>query len=802
MSQEEVPEMLRRAEAQIYKNEYKDATKRHNYEELKDKEFTVNIKDKRVTMTGQEVVSKINEVYTELFGGLYELISGKEGALDPYIIGYYDKKTQLNPIIDSKKFISEMMVNYREGKPIEMDGGVEGLRKIANSMMIEMIPTTEAGLKARKNLEKLVIDETRRIPFENYWPHMIFDKKVAEKSLLDAIEYVRNSNLTKEEQDTQLARLAYKHKQITGEWGSDALLEWQAWEETLDNIGHKQAETSDILKWYSANQKMGSMFSRDSHIPGWAAEATITDAYIRNLMGTYYKQFSQIMGRNIINNFEASAKKKGWDKIKEPGDEFNLMQRWSNWYKLYMQDAIGNPTVIPDRMLNDPKMKISGTPYAWWADNKVREKVNKIGDFLGLANKDLPENLQGITLQQLRHWSNLEAKYEFATLLTHPKTIMANIFGGSMHTIQSAGFQNFRDARNPKWLKQNLPEVKIGDETIRWDSIEDVKRFIDYHGVLPEFLAYEAEISPEIRGAKNKEFIREASKLIVERPDATISDLRELNRKHRVTETAFKKLADIFMGKPERILRRDSFMAHYVHYWKKFGGAIKDPNHPFLIELAKKGVKATQFLYNAPNRPPFARSALGKVMTRFQLWAWNAARFRNDVNRQMNIYGYRPGSEAYEKYKRQMTGDLFMLALANVFMYSMFDNQLPAPWNWLQETADWVLGNEKERDKAFFGAYPTSLAPLQLITPPVARLGPAAIRGWLDDDWSKLAEYQVWTMFPFGRMAKSVFGPGNLIENPIRVMEQTTGFPLGQLHRYMKEGVSVEEQAPGFRGLM
>ena len=62
-------------------------------------------------MTGQEVVSKINEVYTELFGNLYEKISGKDGALDPYIIGYYDKKTQLNPIIDSNKFINEMMKN-------------------------------------------------------------------------------------------------------------------------------------------------------------------------------------------------------------------------------------------------------------------------------------------------------------------------------------------------------------------------------------------------------------------------------------------------------------------------------------------------------------------------------------------------------------------------------------------------------------------------------------------------------------------------------------------------------------------
>jgi len=243
-------------------------------------------------------------------------------------------------------------------------------------------------------------------------------------------------------------------------------------------------------------------------------------------------------------------------------------------------------------------------------------------------------------------------------------------------------------------------------------------------------------------------------------------------------------------------------MAHYVHYWKKFGGAIKDPNHPFLIELAQRGVKATQFLYNAPNRPAFVRSALGKVMGRFQLWSWNAAKFRFDLNRQMNIYGYRPGSEAYEKYKRQMSLDLFMLAMANIFMFSMFDNQLPAPWNWMQDTADWLLGDEKERDRAFFGAYPTTLAPLQAITPPIARLGPAALRGWLDDDYTKLAEYQIWTMFPMGRMFRSAFGPGNLIENPYRAIEQITGFPFLKLGKQITEEPTPEERAPGFRGFL
>ena len=39
-------------------------------------------------------------------------------------------------------------------------------------------------------------------------------------------------------------------------------------------------------------------------------------------------------------------------------------------------------------------------------------------------------------------------------------------------------------------------------------------------------------------------------------------------------------------------------------------------------------------------------------MTRFQLWSWNAWRFRNDVNREARIRGYRQGTPEYERFKR------------------------------------------------------------------------------------------------------------------------------------------------------
>ena len=91
-----------------------------------------------------------------------------------------------------------------------------------------------------------------------------------------------------------------------------------------------------------------------------------------------------------------------------------------------------------------------------------------------------------------------------------------------------------------------------------------------------------------------------------------------------------------------------------------------------------------------------------------------------------------------------------------------------------------------------------------MVSPPILRLLPSSMRAMVDDDWSKVSKYYIWTMFPFGRMVRDVAGPGNLIQNPIRVMEKTTGFPLLQLqkkgHQYLKETEEGERKPSPYPG--
>jgi len=256
-----------------------------------------------------------------------------------------------------------------------------------------------------------------------------------------------------------------------------------------------------------------------------------------------------------------------------------------------------------------------------------------------------------------------------------------------------------------------------------------------------------------------------------------------------------------FMTIPERALRRDAFMAHYVHAWDKFGGAIKEYDHPYLIQMAKKGVRATQFLYNAPFRPAFARTSLGKIMSRFQLWSWNSVRFRNDVRRQARIYDFTPGTEEWKRFERTMQTDLFTFALANVFAYSLFENNLPQPWGWIQDYSDWIFGDEGERDRAFYGAWPKAVAPLQMVTPPGLRMVGPTFSAILSDDWSRVGEYYGYTMLPFGRILRDVspYSKGNLIENPMRLPEKIFGLPMMQLQRNITKWKNEEEAYDAIR---
>jgi hypothetical protein len=238
-----------------------------------------------------------------------------------------------------------------------------------------------------------------------------------------------------------------------------------------------------------------------------------------------------------------------------------------------------------------------------------------------------------------------------------------------------------------------------------------------------------------------------------------------------------------FMRKPERILRRDAFMAHYLQARNEFGNAIKDFDHPFLIEMAKKGVKGTQFLYSAPYRPLWTNSALGRVFSRFQLWSWNSVRFRKDTTREARVYGLQAGTKQYDSFVRMAQADAFMLSLSSLFLYSLFENALPAPYNWFQDTADWFFGDEKDKDRAFYGS---PFGPAQMVSPPSLRLLAPTFKWMLDGDSSKLTDYYLWTMLPFGRLARDIVGPGGMIENPYYSVTKMTGMPIQQMGDLIK----------------
>jgi hypothetical protein len=761
---------------QVYDILKNDKENEHNWPKLQKKEFTVlNDSNKRITATGREIVngSKKKELtgikkrIGKKFQEMHRLIVGDEKAFHRYTTGkYFDPENKLQPIMNWQKFVMDMYKALEKGDTIPMELGIDGMRHIMRSMMVDL-----GGKDA--NYHEWTIKPTGKLPFDTYWPHMFFDKATAERSMKLHIEKIRKDKTLDSEQKLKaIEKLAIRHRTITGDWEFADMQDWDKvdvfeMQEAHKRIAAKKEKSEESPRWTDMNPTFASMHSRKSHIPGWSTDMNVMQVYAKNLANTYYRQISHLMSRKILDEAYHRMNKKF-------GKE--LAGRWDKFFKLYVQGAMGQPDIIPAEWYNDPGMKLKGTPYAWFADNHVLDRVNKIRESLGIRESDLPKKLKDFDYNDIRHWSNMEAKFELATLLAHPKTAITNIFGGSMHTIQSVGPGALVKARSIKFLKRIFPE---------WTSLQDADDFVVRKGVLPEFMIHELGLGRDAKGLVGIEnFIGELSAKINSKDPIARKEISSLGKKHGISDSIVAKAAK-FMSVPERILRRDAFMAHYIRAWERFGGAIKDPEHPFLIEIAKKGVKATQFLYEAPFRPFFARTALGKVMTRFQLYAWNSWRFRNEVIRQAKFYGFKQGTEAYNRFTRTAQIDLFVLALGNMFIYSLFDNALPQPWGWFQDTSEWLFGDEKERNRAFFGSYPTAIAPLQLITPPLARFPVSSLMQWSRDDYTRFTDYQVYTLFPFGRMIRDIAQPGKgLIENPSRLLEKLAGMPIRDLQKY------------------
>lgn len=747
----------------------------------------VNEKGERVEQSGWEVVERIMNGYEKSNIKAYELLAGDRNRLiKEYGIGWWDK-AEMEPRLDYNRFLRDITKAYNKGETIPDWFGIDGLRQIARSMQIDMLSNDKKGWDIRKKLMTAKLSRTGQKHPRGFWPHLFFSNSEVVKALNKRTIEIMNSDMKPSEKDAEIKKIVAKHKSLTGDWIDPNEGLWNSIDRAMLGGAVKSVRDGraqkDRIDWWDNDLMIKSMHKRASHIPGYSIERSTYESYLRNVGDTYYKQLNQIMTRDIIEKYKKRAFKKGWYNAKDYKDGMSLGKAWENYLKLYAQGAMGNPDIIPNKVYEDPTMKIKGTPYGWWADNKVKDRMNKMKNAIFKGQKLHPRLEKAIDQDwdhnTIRNLSNMEAKFQLASLLAHPKSMVANIFGGSMHTIQSAGWDYFKRAQKVSELQNIIPEI---------NSAEARSQFVIKHGIIPETIMYEWGLSKELQSSNAKKFIQEAvSKYTKAGKDVDKKSLRELAKKYEISKPIMDKAA-MFMSKPETKLRQDAFVSHYLRAYDKYGSAFKNPEHPFIIEMAKKGVKATQFLYNAPYRPAFARTALGKVLTRFQMWSWNAVRFRNDIIREAKLRGFRQGTPEFERFKRTAQIDLFVFAMGNVFAYSLFETAMPAPWNWLQDTSDWLFGNETERDRAFFGTWPSPIAPLQMVTPPIMRFPAAGLTAYINDDYGKMADYTMYTALPFGRLIRdfSPYAPGNLIENPLRLMDKWTGFPLTGLQKEAK----------------
>ena len=112
--------------------------------------------------------------------------------------------------------------------------------------------------------------------------------------------------------------------------------------------------------------------------------------------------------------------------------------------------------------------------------------------------------------------------------------------------------------------------------------------------------------------------------------------------------------------------------------------------------------------------------------------------------------------------------------------------------SYMQDTADWLFGDEKKRERAFFNQWPhPALAPLSTVTGPSLRFFLGPTKAIINNDWEPFLNYQLWTWAPFGRMARSI---NRIVDVPEMWLEETTGLPVHRLAQKMKKARKKKEE--------
>lgn len=799
----------------VYKKEAKKVEE--VFDRVKDKRYSYKDPDtgETVTVTGRELVGyhtkggeyeqgKINEAFTRLNEFVANTYINPDGA-DQFIVRNPDGS--MDAMATVRRLGEQFQGTTRDDERIA-NIGLNNMYELANELSYLHNYTTEYGGEfvkvkdipngdhRREILQNLRLrdrgypdgdggymkhpdgtyklrDPIQLMNKKGYFPHMNHTEKAVEDHIREF--YADESGLVDAEKALKLKRWHAEGKL------EDAGMSKPYIEALFSEL--KAKSTRDI----SIDRPYGNLSARSDTAPlgGWERTQRAYESYMNALSKSYHNLFGVVNGQQLSRNFRQRSRL---------GD---MTESWAKFLDIQIQDFTGQPSTFPSHYFQDAGLNLKRSPYYALSDHNAEELYHSISEKMGLLEEgdEGARTERGLQFQQkLKNLSILEGKYSLMTLLANTRSMVNNYVGGTSMTAISSGWNPFRRASSLSYIRNNIdPSLKT------W---EDVQRFAIKHGAVESWIQHEVAPTGQLKG-NTKRFAKELQQKLLDDPRASEMSIKEIARRNGMTD-ALTEGAAWFMRRVERELRVKSWMAHYIKardtlLASRGEGAVK-VDDPWLIDMAQKGVWGTQFLYNNANRPAIARTNLGRVFTRFQLWSWNSVKFRRDVTGEAMRAGFKKDSPEFKKFQRMAQADLFMFALAAAFPMSMFESVIPSPWNYLEDFSDYFFGDPDERDKAFFGTIPYPFNPVQVALPPASRIPFAGINAAIamlsDESLDNFLNYQIYSLIPFGLVTRNVYKSA---KNPAMSVDFMTGVPIHRMNRQIQK--YTEDQRFGSYGL-
>ena len=703
---------------------------------------------------------------------------------------------------------------------IQKTVGIDGMKRFLYEKRLQNRFGNDYRRKVLGARQKVGYEGIGFIDLNTYVPHINFNKtEGARKAFLESVNDIAQTRyddvlaMAQKKKMKNPEKVAEKAKQDyikrmhgIGNMQSDYL--------TIQDIADLGEIDSSILnkqlRQLGFSTRIGPLEARTSNLQGYDKSSRIFNDYVDKVVNGFYKTTSAIHGNKKIEELKEwgltrkipQKEKDHFDNLYKTADRRknrresdpdkvqlvknpryrNYTDVWADYLKLHLQTVLGHQTYFPEQIIREVQrgidplgLKDKRNLFYLTSDQNMINMYEKLwqkkkftsAPFIKHMFKNAPldpKDRKEYFSRKIHDFGRMEAQYELMTLLANTGTYATNIVGGSQMIIGSAGLRNFINVFSKKkvydrLLTSNGKEViKLLDGTTVKDRA-GITQYLKEQGIIDNFIQHEFEYNEGLKlnlkkaGVSLKNFQRDLTVAMKgKRPDRKESVLEVVNR-YGVKDIMLK-YGSFFMRHSEQVNRTNAYMAHAMQVMDRFGRQSKELSiaDPFVHEMAMKGIENTQFLYQNSFRPMFMRTATGKVLTRFKLFAWNSIRVRRDFYKQAKMYGFRKGSIEYERAKDLFLTDMFMMALGGAFMFSIFDTALAPPYDWIQSMADWMYGDKRERDMAFFGS---KLGPANLLKPPIARI-PEAMGQILTGDMETFSDYTVYTLFPFGRMARQV----------------------------------------------